>query len=28
MELMASWEGTTHAATQELPNILWNSKDH
>jgi hypothetical protein len=27
-ELRPSWEATTCTATQELPNILWNSKAH
>jgi hypothetical protein len=27
-ELSPSWEGTNCAATQELPNILWNPKVH
>jgi hypothetical protein len=26
MELSPSWEGTSHAATQKLPNILWVPK--
>jgi hypothetical protein len=28
MELRASWEAASCAATQELPNILWNPKLH
>jgi hypothetical protein len=28
MELSTSWEATSCAATQELPNILFNSKAH
>jgi hypothetical protein len=28
MELSPSWEAANCAATEELPNILWNSKDH
>jgi hypothetical protein len=28
MELSSSWETTNSAATQELPNILWNPKVH
>jgi hypothetical protein len=28
MELSPSWEVAIHAATQELPNILWNPKVH
>jgi hypothetical protein len=28
MELGPSWEAANCAATQELPNILWNPKVH
>jgi hypothetical protein len=28
MELSPSWEAVNCAATQELPNILWNPKVH
>jgi hypothetical protein len=28
MELSPSWEAANCAATQELPNILWNPKVH
>jgi hypothetical protein len=28
MELSLSWETVSHAATQELSNILWNPKIH
>jgi hypothetical protein len=28
MELSPSWEAASHAATQELHNILWNPKLH
>jgi hypothetical protein len=28
MELSSSWEAANCAATQELPNILWNPKVH
>jgi hypothetical protein len=28
MELSPSWEAASHAATLELPKILWNPKIH
>jgi hypothetical protein len=28
MELSFFWEAASHAATQELPHILWNPKVH
>jgi hypothetical protein len=28
VELNPSWEAASCAATQELPSILWNQKDH
>jgi hypothetical protein len=28
MELSPSWEAASHAATQELPSVLWNPKVH
>jgi hypothetical protein len=28
MEMSASWEASSFAAIQELPNILWNPKVH
>jgi hypothetical protein len=28
MELSTSWEAANCAATQEIPNILWNQKVH
>jgi hypothetical protein len=28
MELSPSWEAASHAAAQEITNILWNPKFH